>query len=129
MQDPQQAFEWISKLADKSVHEPGIARVLTVCAPVRPEIASQWVEQMGVGPIRDSAIGTYVEAASAWHPEAAARLALKTSDPIQRQQRAEQCFRFWRASDPESTKRWLKETDFNEDIKSLWLSADSTLEY
>jgi hypothetical protein len=26
-------------------------------------------------------------------------------------------------------KRWLKETDFDEDTKSIWLSADSTLEY
>lgn len=129
MQDPQQAFEWISKTADRSFYEPGIARVLTVCAPVRPEAASKWVEQLPVGPIRDGAIGTYVESASAWHPEAAARLAFKTSDPTQRQQRVEPCFRSWLASDPESAKRWIKETDFHEELKHTWLSAESTLEF
>jgi hypothetical protein len=129
MQDPHQAFDWTLKSADKSLHEEAVNRVLNVWCPVAPDAASRAVERLPSGALRDSAIGAYVEAAGAWQPEAAARLTLKTSDTTKRQQLVEQCFRFWRASDPASAERWLKGTDLDEQTKTAWLSAQTTSEF
>lgn len=74
------------------------------------------------GAIRDGAIGRYVEVASAWHPEAAARLALKTGDPTARQQRVEQSIHLWLACDPDSAKRWLAKINLPDETKQRWLS-------
>jgi len=129
MQDPEEAFEKVAKSADRLLHEQGIARVVTACASVCPDMVSRWVEALPIGPIRDSAIGAYVEAASAWHPEAAARLAVKTADPLARQERVRQCFRLWLACDSESAKQWLKQTDFAEEDKRSLLSQIPSLEF
>ena len=103
--------------------------LLTACASVCPDISSRWVEALPIGPIRDSAIGAYVEAANAWHPEAAARLAVKTADPLARQERVRQCFRLWLACDSESATQWLKQTDFPEEDKRTLMSQKPSLEF
>jgi len=128
-EDPQQAFEKVAKSADLLLKEQGIARVLNFCVPVCPDAAKQWVEQLPSGSIRESAIGTYVEAASMWHPEAAARLALKTADVVARQQRVEHCFRLWLTCDPESAREWLKEANLAEEQKRSLLSQNPSQEF
>ena len=127
-QDPQQAFEKVAKSTDLLLKEQGIARVLNFAA-VCPDAAKQWVEQLPAGSIRESAIGTYVEAASMWHPEAAARLALKTTDSVARQQRVEHCFRLWLTCDPDSAREWLKEANLTEEQKRSLLSQKPSLEF
>jgi hypothetical protein len=116
-------------MADKSDQEEAVTRLLNVWSPASPELAGSAVEHLPAGAFRDYAIGAYVEVAGAWRPDAAALASLKISDPVQRQQKAEQCFRYWRVSDSESAERWLKESDFNQDIKNAWLSAETTLEF
>jgi len=121
-QDPQQAFEWIAKSPDPMLREEGIARVISSCASVCPKAARQWIDRLSEGPTRDAAIGAFVEIASGWDSEAAARLSLKTQEPAAREQRVQQCFRAWLQVDPESAKGWLKETNFSEEIKAQWRS-------
>ncbi len=126
-EDPQQAFEKVANSAGL-LQQEGIARVLTACASVCPDEASQWVERLPIGPIRDGAIGAYVEAADMWHPEAAARLAAKTANSVARVQRVEQCFRFWLACDSDAAKQWLKESDLPEEHKRNLLSQKPSFE-
>jgi hypothetical protein len=123
-QNPQQAFDKAAGLGDSALQEQGIARVLGFWAPLCPDAARRAVEQLPVGRVRDSAIGAYVEAASAWQFEAATRLAAKVSDLAARQQRIEQPFRLWLASDPQSAKRWLKNAELKDEFKVTLLSSE-----
>jgi hypothetical protein len=120
-QDPQQALSWLAK-APEYLQAGGVARVLNVFAPVSPEAAAKWVDQLPAGPVRESAIGNYVEAVRQYDPGAGARLALKTADAAERERRVEQCFVVWLAWDPDSAKQWLKGADFSEALKNHWLS-------
>jgi hypothetical protein len=85
------------------------------------------VDRLPSGPLRESAIGSYVEEVRIWDPGAGCRLASKTVDAVARQQRTEQCFTLWQAWDPDSAQRWLKETDFPDEIKQRWLSEKPTV--
>jgi hypothetical protein len=128
-QDPQQAFERIVKSADRLFYEHGIARVLSVCGPVCPELASQWIEQLPMGVIRDAAIENYVEAVYGWHPEAAARRAIKASEPAVRERAVEKTMTLWLKLDPDAAKRWLADTEFSEETKRRWIDSNSTAEF
>jgi hypothetical protein len=68
-----------------------------------PEAAANWIEQLPAGPVRESAIGNYVEAA-------------------EREQRVEPCFAVWLAWNPDAAKPWLQGADFSEAVKNRWLS-------
>jgi hypothetical protein len=100
-----------------------VAQILNIYVPAAPEAAGRWVEQLPPGPVRESAIGTYAEAVSQWNPEAGARLALKTADPIARENRVQPCFGQWLAWNPVAAKAWLKETSFSDEVKGRWLAA------
>jgi hypothetical protein len=80
------------------------------------------VDRLPPGAVRESAIGAYVGAVHGWNPGAGVRMALKTEDPAAREGRAHECFRTWLAWDPDSAKQWLGESDFSDEVKSLWLS-------
>ena len=111
-QDPHQAFLWISHCSDETLQGPGLARVLGVGTPVSPELSGQWVDHLAAGPVRESAIGSYVDSVRLWNPEAGARLALKTVDPVARENRVERCVRQWLAWDPAGARKWLEESGF-----------------
>ena len=117
LQDPSQAFEKVAKSSDRLLFEQGIARVLTVCGPMCPEVASQWVEQLPIGPIRDNAIETYVEAVHGWHPEAAARLAIRAQDAGARERAVEKALTLWLKVDPDAAKQWIASTEFQDETK------------
>ena len=121
-QDPHQAFLWISHCSDETLQGPGLARVLSVGTPVSPELSGQWVDQLAAGPVRESAIGSYVDSVCLWNPEAGAHLALKTVDPVARENRVERCVRQWLAWDPKGAKKWLNQTSFPEEVKARWLA-------
>jgi hypothetical protein len=129
MQNPQQAFERIVKSADRLFYEHGIARVLSVCGPVCPEPASQWIEQLPVGVIRNAAIENYVEAVYAWHPEAAARCAIKASDPAVRERAVDKAMPLWLKLDPDAAKQWLADAEFSDETKRRWIASLSTAEF
>jgi hypothetical protein len=121
-QEPEQAFHWIAKSSDETLHGEGMARVLNVYAPVSPEAAGELLDQLPAGPDRENAIGNYVEAALPWNPEAATRWAYKSENPAIRQQRVAPCFQMWRAWNPEAAQRWLSETNFHDELKQHWLA-------
>ncbi len=58
-----------------------------------------------------------------WNPEAGARLAVKSVNPVEREKRVERCFRQWLAWEPECAKAWLKETNFPDEVKAGWLAT------
>jgi hypothetical protein len=122
-QDPHQAFLWTSRQADRFLSERGIPQILTTCASVCPEDAARWIEQLAIGPLRDNAIGAYIDSVQSWNAEAATRLAAITSDPDVRRQRVDTCWHQWLVLDPEGAKRWLAETDFPEETKNNWLAG------
>jgi hypothetical protein len=119
-QDPHEALQWVSRQGDRFLSERGIAQVLNTCASVCPEDAAHWVEQLPLGPVRDNAIGAYVETVQTWDPAAATRLAALTADATARQQRVGSCFQQWRALDPEGAECWLAGADFPEETKRGW---------
>ncbi len=127
-QQPREAFDRAAKATEHSLQEQGIARVLNVCGPVCPE-ASQWVEQLPEGVIRNTAIETYVEAVHVWNPEAAARLGLKMPDEASRQRVVEKAVTIWMKLDPDSTKRWVAATSFSEEVKGRWTTTTTTMEF
>ena len=125
-QDPHQAFLWISHCSDETLRGPGLARVLSVATPVSPDLSGQWVDQLAAGPVRESAIGSYVDSVCLWNPEAGVRLALKTVDPVARENRVERCVRQWLAWDPAGARKWLDQTNFPGEVKTRWLEEPSS---
>jgi len=121
-QDPQKALSWIQQLDDVSLATHGVGAVLEVWTPVCPEASGQWVEALPSGPLRESAIRSYIEAVKAWNPSEGARLALKSTDSSARVQLVEQCLRLWLLWDPASATRWLDQTDFPAELKHRWVS-------
>jgi hypothetical protein len=125
-QNPQSALSWLAK-APEPLQVGGVARILNVFAPVSPEAAANWIEQLPAGPLREGAIGNYVEAVCQYDPGAGARLALKMADATERERRVEQCFVVWLAWNPAAAKQWLKDTDFSDATKNRWLSPKTGL--
>jgi len=121
-QDPQQALSWILKTLGDDLQAGGIARVMNIYVPAAPEAASRWVDQLSAGPVRESAIGSYVETVRLWNPAAGARLGWKTADPAERERRVEPCFILWLAWDPVSAKQWLKGTNLPDAVQNRWLA-------
>jgi hypothetical protein len=124
-QDPTKALSWTLKSSDETLKAHGVARILNTYVPVAPEAAGRWVEQLPAGAVRESAIGSYVEAVRMWNPGVGARLALLTADASEREQRVEPCIVLWLAWDPAAAKLWLKGTDFSDAIKNRWLQEQS----
>ena len=121
-QDPRQAISWIAGMKDVALQQQGVARILNVFVPVASEEAGRCVEQLAVGPVRESAIETYVEAVRIWNPGAGVRMAMKAADPSVRERLAHPGFVTWLSWDPESARQWLKEAGLAEAVKQQWLT-------
>jgi hypothetical protein len=121
-QEPEPALEWTTNILDTALRQQCIARILNVYVPVDPEAAGRWVERMPSGPVRESAIGCHVEIVRLWNPELGVRLALKTEDPSERENRVRPCFVQWFAWDPSAARAWIKDAPIPDQTKIRWLS-------
>lgn len=129
-QDPQRALARAAKLADSILQEQGIVRVLGVCAPINPDAACRWIEELLVeSNAWDRAIDTYVEAGHVWQPEAAARLPLRAKDTALRKRALEKAMRIWLKRDPEAAKRWLADAEIPDETKQRVNSLNVVTEF
>jgi len=118
MQNPQEAFKQATKLVNQDTRKAGIIRVVESCSAMDPAGVGLCIEQLRADdPARDDAIDAYVEWVHVWHPEMAARLAIKAADTALRERLVEKALQVWLKVDPTSARRWIANAELPEQAK------------
>jgi hypothetical protein len=129
-QQPAEAFKEAAKLVNQDIRKAGIIRVVETCSAMDPAGTGRWIAELpSDDPVRDDAIDTYVEWAHVWHPEMAARIALKAADAALRERMVEKALRVWLKVDPDSAKRWIADTELSEGAKQRLSSLEPEVEF
>ena len=108
-QNPTATAQWLANLppSDPLYSEENNSALMQVWAESDSIAASEWLNQMPVGPQRDAAIAGFSKSIERFEPEAATIWANSIGDPIRRVERLEAILRNLADNQPSEALEWL----------------------
>ena len=118
-QNPVATAQWLANLppSDPLYSEENNSRLMQVWAQSDSIAASDWLNQMSAGPLKDAAIDGFSKSIERFEPEAAAIWANFIGEPNRRLERLEATVRNWANNQPSEVLQWLEGTEIEPGLR------------